>query len=267
MAFVSGGGSGIGLSIVRALISEGASIAIFDLNIDEVLLCELRSRCSRREQRVEPYVVDITNPLAVDSAMDSAVKTLGRPDFAFNSAGILRTGVFTELPYETFELVIRINLLGSRNFASAALKQMEAGGHLALVSSLSGFVGSYSQAAYAASKFGVVGLAEVLRVEQKLQGIDVSVVCPGEIETPLLAYERRHGSPITESMNAFAGVMPVDLAVAGILDGLKARQWIITPGFKAKLTRAMSRKATSLFHWLIDQRLAKTVAAHQEKRA
>ncbi|MBF7729089.1 SDR family NAD(P)-dependent oxidoreductase [Pseudomonas sp. N040] len=263
VAFVSGGGSGIGLHMVRALLAEGSSVAIFDLKVAAELLTELQGLQVRPGQRVAACLVDITDPLAVEAAIDKAAAELGAPDLAFNSAGILRTAVFTELPYETFELVVRINLLGSRNFAAGVLRHMQAGGHLVLVASLSGIVGSYTQAAYAASKFGVVGLADVLRTELKLRGIDVSVVCPGEISTPLLAYEREHGSPITEAMNAFAGVLSVDEAVAGILRGVQRRQFMITPGCRAKLTRFLARKTTGLFHWIVDRKLARAYARAQ----
>jgi len=266
VAFVSGGGSGIGLNMVRALLAEGASVAIFDLMVAPDLLSELQGRKVKQGQRIVAHLVDITDPLAVETAMDHAAGELGVPDFAFNSAGILRTAVFTELPYETFELVVRINLLGSRNFAAGVLRHMPAGGHLVLVASLSGLVGSYTQAAYAASKFGVVGLADVLRTELKLRGIDVSVVCPGEISTPLLAYEREHGSPITQAMNAFAGVLSVDQAIAGILDGVQRRQYMITPGFRAKLTRFLARKTTGLFHWIVDSKLAAAYAKEQGRQ-
>ena len=260
IAYVSGGGSGIGLNIVKALIADDASIAIFDLKVEDDVLAELRQRCVSKQQKVQPYLVDITDPVAVEAAMDQAAAEVGTPDFAFNSAGILRTAVFTELPYETFDLVGKVNLMGSRNFAAGVLKHMQSGGHLILVASLSGVVGSYSQAAYAASKFGVVGLAEVFRIEQKLHGLDVSVVCPGEIETPLLAHEREHGSAITESLNAIAGVLSVEQAVAGILKGVRNREFMITPGFGANLTRFLARKTSGLFRWIVDYKLAKAYA-------
>lgn len=266
VAFISGGGSGIGLHMVKAMVAEGSSVAIFDLKVAAELLNELQGLQVRPGQRVEAYLVDITDPVAVEAAMDKAAAELGAPDFAFNSAGILRTAVFTELPYETFELVVRINLLGSRNFAAGVLRHMQPGGHLVLVASLAGIVGSYTQSAYAASKHGVVGLADVLRAELKLQGIDVSVVCPGEISTPLLTYERAHGSPVAETVNAFAGVLSVEAAVAGILRGLQRRQYMITPGFKAKLTRFLARKTTRLFHWMVDHKLAAAYAKHQARQ-
>ena len=211
IAYVSGGGSGIGLCVVRALLADGATVAIFDLTVGDDVLTGLRELCVRQTQQVRIYTVDITDPLAVEDSMAQAETDLGAPDFGFNSAGILRTAVFTEIPYETFDLVVKINLMGSRNFAASILKRMESGSHLVFMASLAGIVGSYTQAAYAASKFGVVGLAEVLRLEQNLRGVDVSVVCPGEIDTPLLQYEREHGSSVTQELNKIGGVLSAEL--------------------------------------------------------
>ena len=263
VAFISGAGSGIGLQIAKALVGEGTSVALFDLRVDENVLAELRGLCRQPQQKVEAFIVDITRAAEVDAAVDAAATQLGAPDFAFNSAGILRTALFTELPAETFELVVRINLIGSRNFAAGVLRYMQRGSHLVLVASLSGVIGGYTQAAYCASKFGVVGLAEVLRLEQKPRGIDVSVVCPGEIATPLLSYERQHGSKVTEALNATAGVLTVEEAVAGILAGLRKREFMITPGLRARLLRGMARKTSALLRWITDQTLAKALQAER----
>ena len=266
VAYVSGGGSGIGLNLTRALLADGASVAIFDLKVEDALLEELRGLCQSKA-RVERFVVDITDPVAVERAMEDAAAKIGEPDFAINCAGILRTALFTEMSYEMFEQSIRVNLFGSRNFAASVLKHMRTGGHLALVASLAGMCGSYTHGAYATSKFGVVGLAEVLRTELKPRGIDVSVVCPGEISTPMLEEERRVGSPVTEVVNEFAGVLPVDLAVRGILDGLRKRTFMVTPGFKAKLTRYLARSHTALFRWIVDKKVASALAQYGDGRA
>lgn len=263
VAFVSGGGSGIGLNLTRALLADGASVAIFDLKVDDELLNELHGLAPGA--RVERYLVDITDPVAVEGALDDAAAALGNPDFAINCAGILRTAVFTEMSYEMFDQSMRVNLYGSRNFAAGVLKHMRTGGHLALIASLAGMCGSYTHGAYATSKFGVVGLAEVLRTELKPEGIDVSVVCPGEISTPMLEEERRVGSPVTEALNEFAGVLPVEVAVNGILDGLRKRDFMITPGFKAKLTRYLARSHTWLFRRIVDSKVANALVRHNDQ--
>ncbi len=266
VVYISGGGSGIGLQFARSMAATGANIGIFDLAVSADVLAELRQLCIDPQQIIEPYIVDITDPIAVEEAMDSASEKLGKPDLGFNSAGILRTAVFTELSFEVYEQVIRINLIGTRNFAASVLKHMQHGGHLVLVASLSGLMGSYTQAAYVSSKFGVVGLAEVLRIEQKLQGIDVSVVCPGEIETPLLVHQREHGNAMTEALNGFAGVLTVEQAATGILNGIKKRTFMITPGFRAKFTRFLARKAPTLFHRLVDSKLAKLYKQEMQQK-
>lgn len=262
-AFISGGGSGIGLNLAKALLKEGANIAIFDLKVEDALLEELRAL--NKAARVERYIVDITDHQSVDAAMDSAAADLGAPDFAINCAGILRTAVFTQMPYQMFEQTIQVNLIGSRNFAAGVLRHMQRGGHLALIASLAGICGSYTHAAYSASKFGVVGLAEVLRTELKPEGIDVSVVCPGEILTPMLEEERRVGSSVTEIVNEFAGVLPVEDAVRGILKGLQKREFMVTPGFKARLTRALARKASGLFRMIVDSKVVAGLKAEREQ--
>ncbi|WP_212625527.1 SDR family NAD(P)-dependent oxidoreductase [Pseudomonas sp. PP3] len=259
VAYLSGGGSGIGLGIALALLNEGTSVAIFDLLLADDVYQRLRQACTAPDQSVAWYPVDVTDPLAMDAVMAQAQTRQGSADLAFNCAGLMRNGVFTELSFETFTQVINVNLIGSRNFAASALKYLSSQGHLVFMASLAGIVGSYTQSAYAASKFGVVGLAEVLRAEQKLCGIDVSVVCPGEIQTPLLDYERQHGSPVTRSLNAVAGVLTVDQAVTAILRGIQRRQFMITPGFKARVIRALARKCTSLQRWIVDRNLAKSL--------
>lgn len=266
VAFISGGGSGLGLRLAHELVQEGVKVAIFDLYVDDAVLADLRKQASNGGW-VESYTVDITDPDAIDITMDLAAAEIGAPDFAINCAGILRTAEFTELPYEIFEQTIRVNLIGSRNFAAGALRHMQSGGHLALVASLAGICGSYTHAAYSASKFGVVGLAEVLRTELTPKGIHVSVVCPGEIQTPMLEEERRVGRVVAEVVNEFAGVMPVDKAVAGILAGLRRRQYMITPGFRARLTRALARKTTTLFHRIVDGKVRAGLAAERQLTA
>ncbi|WP_242208369.1 MULTISPECIES: SDR family NAD(P)-dependent oxidoreductase [unclassified Pseudomonas] len=267
VTYLSGGGSGIGLGFAKALIAQGGSVAIFDLQMRDELLAELKQACVAHGQSVFFYPADVTDPQGMDSAMGLAHLHQGPADLAFNCAGLMRNAVFTELPFETFVQVINVNLIGSRNFAASALKHMAPQGHLVFMASLAGIVGSYTQAAYAASKFGVVGLAEVLRAEQKLQGIDVSVVCPGEIQTPLLDYEREHGSDVTRQLNAVAGVLTVDQAVAGILRGIQRRQFMITPGFKAKVIRAVARKCSTLQRWIVDRNLARSFRAKHPSAA
>ncbi len=77
IAYVSGGGSGIGLCVVRALLADGATVAIFDLTVGDDVLTGLRELCVRQTQQVRIYTVDITDPLAVEDSMAQAETDLG----------------------------------------------------------------------------------------------------------------------------------------------------------------------------------------------
>ncbi|MBL1274096.1 MAG: NAD(P)-dependent dehydrogenase (short-subunit alcohol dehydrogenase family) [Marinobacter maritimus] len=105
VAFISGGGSGIGLCLIKSLISEDTNAAIFDLRVDDSVITELQNN-ARPSQKITFYAADVTDPLAVEAAMEKAVSDMSPPDLAIYSAGMMRNGEFTVLPYETFERAV-----------------------------------------------------------------------------------------------------------------------------------------------------------------
>lgn len=252
VVFISGGMSGIGAQLAKAYAQAGANIGIFDVQENPDTLARIKDRMTSSQQQIQTFQIDICQHQDVEQAINNAVATLGAPNLAINCAGILRSAPFEKLDYETFKQVVDVNLMGSRNFAASVIPHFAPGSHLVLMASLAGIVGTYTHAAYAASKFGVVGLAEVLKLELKTQNIDVSVICPGEITTPLLEHERQYGSKVTTKMNKFAGVLDVHTACNGMLKGLANRQFMITPGFKAWFTREFAKKASTLFRKIAD---------------
>jgi NAD(P)-dependent dehydrogenase (short-subunit alcohol dehydrogenase family) len=145
------------------------------------------------------------------------------------------------LPREHFEQVVQVNLFGSRNFAAAVLPSMLPGSRLALVSSMAGFASNYSYAAYCASKFGVIGLGRVLRLECKPRGIDISLICPPEVDTPMVVEEMQNMHPASRRLKDIGGRLTLDKAIKAILAGLDAGRGVIIPGGKAKLTYFCNR--------------------------
>lgn len=265
VAFVTGGGSGLGRQFAKLLLGEGASVALFDLRVDDEILSEMRALAGAG-QKVQVFSVDMTDAPAVEAAVVDATAALGAPDLAINCAGIAVSARFDKLPQAAFEKVIAVNLLGSRNFAAAALKVMQPGSTLALVASLAGKVGSYGYAAYNASKFGVVGLAECLRMEQKLRGVGVSVLCPGEIATPLVTEEAKHIDPIARAIKDTGGTLEVGPACDAMLREVARGRFMVIPGFKSKLTNVIGTRFPGLLRSLIDGK-ARKVAAGLERRA
>lgn len=263
--FISGGGSGIGREFAIRLAQEGAHVAIFNRKLAPQVLEELRSAAQRPDQRFESYSADVSDDAAIAAAINLAVQTLGPPDLAINSAGIQIAAPFEALGSAQFNQVIHVNLIGSRNFAAACLPHLRPGAHLVLVASLAGLVGNFAYAAYCASKFGTVGLAQVLRLELKLKGIDVSVCCPGEIDTPLVVEERKTLHPVSAALKDFAGTMDVQPACAGMLNGIARREFEIIPGFMPWLTAFLGRHVRGIASWVSDGIAAKAFKRMQAR--
>lgn len=239
--FVTGGMSGLGKALAAQYLQRGADVAIFDLVVKEEVLRELEGYRQHDRQTVVAYEASVTDDEALSAAVDRAVTAIGDPQLAINCAGIQRAQSFEELPRDHFELAVQVNLFGSRNFAAAALRHMGQGSRLALVSSMAGFAANYSYAAYCASKFGVVGLGRVLRLECKPRGIDVSLICPPEVDTPMVVEELKNMYPASRALKDLGGSLSLDEAIRGILAGLDAGKNVIIPGRKAKVTYFCNR--------------------------
>jgi NAD(P)-dependent dehydrogenase (short-subunit alcohol dehydrogenase family) len=239
--FVTGGMSGLGKALAAAYLQRGSDVAIFDLAVKEDVFRELENCKLRDSQKIVAYSASVTDLEALSAAVKQAVDTIGNPELAINCAGMQRAFPFDQMSQEDFELVVQVNVFGSRNFAAAVLPNMGRGARLALISSMAGFTANYSYATYCASKFAVVGLGKVLRLELKPKGIDVSLICPPEVDTPMVVEEAKTMHPVSRRLKDLAGTLSVDQAIAGILAGLDAGRGVIIPGFGAKLTYFANR--------------------------
>jgi NAD(P)-dependent dehydrogenase (short-subunit alcohol dehydrogenase family) len=251
-AFVTGAGSGIGLRLAEMLAQRGVRLAVFDLRIGD----EVRRRLGGLGPGAVFHEVDVRGAAALDSAVRVAVGEIGAPQVAINCAGVQRARVFEELSVQDFDFVVDVNLRGSRNFAAAVLPHMSAGGRLCFLASLAGLVGNYGYAAYNASKFGVVGLASALRIECKPRDILVSVVCPPEVDTPMVEEERRTAPAITLQNKQFAGVVALDALCDDVLRGLERGEWMIVTGWRAKMTRCLARMLPGTTNSMTDRMVA-----------
>ena len=251
-AFLTGGGSGIGLRLAEMLAERKVRLAVFDLKVSD----DVRRSLGRLAPGCVFHEVDVRDAEGLADAVRQAVTAIGPPQLAINSAGVQRTKVFADLTAADFSFVVDINLKGSRNFAAAVLPHMAPGSRLVLLASLAGLVGNYAYAAYNASKFGVVGLASALRIECKPRGIAVTVVCPPEVETPMVVEERKHAPAVAMKTKDFAGVVPLDVVCADILRGAERGEWMVVTGFKAKLTRFLARMVPGVMNRITDGMVA-----------
>jgi NAD(P)-dependent dehydrogenase (short-subunit alcohol dehydrogenase family) len=263
--WITGGGSGIGLAIGKRFAQSGAHVTVFDLRLRDEAMLELDGARRLMAKPVRSYVLDVADGEQVRRLFNLAAKETGKPALVFNSAGIVSAVEFDRLSYDEWDRVIRVNLYGSRNVASAALPLLVPGARLALMASLAGIAGGYGYAAYAASKFGVIGLAEVLRVEWKPRGVEVSVICPPEVDTPMVQEERKFRPAATTDMKLFAGTLTVDEAADSIVSGLEKGRYLIVPGGKGKMTYLLTKYLPRIVsHRVADAIVTRALSKRQE---
>jgi NAD(P)-dependent dehydrogenase (short-subunit alcohol dehydrogenase family) len=259
IVYVTGGASGIGLRVAEIFAERGADVAIFDIAPSAPAARAVERARQSMHQRVHAYVLDVADPVATQEVFHAANVRTGRPDIVFHAAGIGGfSRRFDEFPYERFERMIRVNLIGSRNVAAAVLPIMESGGTLALVASLAGLVTAFGQSGYAASKHGVVGLAGVLRVECAPRGIHVCVICPPEIDTAMSRADAATRPAETAAMKLFAGALALDPACRYMVDEMLRGRFLVIPGRRARATWAIQRLLPrTLLNRLADRLVAK----------
>ncbi|GGY59199.1 SDR family NAD(P)-dependent oxidoreductase [Marinobacter zhanjiangensis] len=197
-AVVTGGASGIGEAVARRLAASGVKVAIFDFNEErgEAIASELGGVFCK---------VDVTSEETVDAGLEKARAAIGQERILINCAGTgnahktasrdKKTGEVKHFPLSEFEKLIQINLIGSfRCAAKSAAGMLELDGlqdgergAIVNISSVAAQDGQVGQAAYSASKAGVVGMTLPMARDLMNDGIRVNTIMPGLINTPLMS--------------------------------------------------------------------------------
>jgi 3-oxoacyl-[acyl-carrier protein] reductase len=185
VAIVTGGATGIGLAIARALAARGAALAIFDRNHDSARAAA--ESIAGAGARADAFEADVASTESVERACEQALAKFGRVDILVNNAGIARDGLILRMSDAQWSEVLDVNLQGAFRCCRAVAKPMMRAryGRIVGVSSVVGLMGNAGQVNYSASKAGLLGLTMSLARELASRNITVNAVCPGYIETKM----------------------------------------------------------------------------------
>ncbi len=184
-AIVTGAGSGIGAALCRALVAAGADVVCTDI---DAAAAAHTAASSSGPGAARPARLDVTDPAAVQHAVDDVVGLAGRLDLMFNNAGIAWGGDTELLTLDQWNAIIDVNIRGVVHGVAAAYPVMlrQGHGHLVNTASMAGLTAAGQITSYVMTKHAVVGLSLALRSEAVSRGVGVLAVCPAAVETPIL---------------------------------------------------------------------------------
>ncbi len=253
VAVITGGAGGIGLAVAEALIAEGMSVVLAD--IDAPKLRDVEARLTENGASVATMICNTTAEPEVNALIEYALEQFGAIHVMFNNAGIGGVGDAWADPMELWHRVVDVNLFGVVHGIRAVLPIMhEQGvGHIVNTASMAGLGAAPGVAPYFATKHAVVGLSESLFLELEALGspIGASVLCPGFVKTDLMDKEPDTiESPVGQLINQFlrTGVetgIPAGDVADQVVSAIKAGQfWILThPDMRQGPVERMQRAA------------------------
>jgi 3-oxoacyl-[acyl-carrier protein] reductase len=207
VAIVTGAARGIGAGTARRLASEGAAVAVLDLDQDAAA----KSAAGLDAEKAIGVACNVADAASVQAAVDAVVEQLGKVDVLVNNAGVTRDNLLFKMSEDDWDMVMNVHLRGSFLMSRAVQKHMVAQkyGKILNLSSVSA-LGNRGQANYSAAKMGLQGFTRTLALELGPFGINVNAVAPGFIVTDMTDdTARRVGVEPEDYRKAAAEVTPV----------------------------------------------------------
>ncbi|MVZ88938.1 SDR family oxidoreductase [Microbacter sp. ANSKLAB05] len=265
---VTGAASGIGRAAALRLADEGARLVLTDLNAEGLASAEQACRDAGAPVLVAE-ALDLTNHEAVMAFGARVVADSGAPDAIFHVAGNSAWGRPDLLEHRIWRSMVEVNLMGTIHVVEAFVPAMMTArkpAALVLVSSAAGLLGLPWHAAYSAAKFGIRGVAEVLRFDLAPYDIGVHLVCPGGVDTPLvetveIAGVDRSDPEVARTVDQFRrhAVTP-DQAAEKMLEGVRKGRYLVYTSPDVRIGFAAQKFAPPLYRiamTALHRRLAK----------
>jgi len=245
LAVVTGAGSGIGRATALALAAEGTRVVCAD--IDAAAAEKTAAACTELGQAAWGVGCDVASFEDVTAMAATVMDNHGVPDVVVNNAGVGMTGAFADMSIDDWRWIRSINLdgvvHGCKAFGPAMLRR--GSGHVVNTSSGLAYTIHATEPAYVTTKAAVLALSRCLQADWGPQGVGVSAICPGVINTPIIASTRFPGSdPVGRQRDAqrlFKRGHKPELVAAGIVDAIRRDKTVVPVGWEAKLGWALQR--------------------------
>jgi NAD(P)-dependent dehydrogenase (short-subunit alcohol dehydrogenase family) len=239
IALVTGAGSGIGLATALALASQGATVICADINAAAAE--KAAAECSEQGATSEAVVVDVASRPAVADMAERVEHEIGPVGILVNNAGVGMSGRFTDMSLEDWNWIRSINLDGVVHGCAVFGPRMldRRRGHVVNISSGLGYTPTASESGYVTTKAAVLALSQCLRADWARDGIGVSAICPGVINTPIIDHTRFLGGDGTQRHDLAArafrrGHRPASVAKA-VVGAIEHNRGMVTVGIEASL--------------------------------
>ena len=208
-AFITGGASGLGLAMAHSFCAAGMRVAIADIEQAALEKAEAELRPSNAE--VLALQLDVTDRAAMAQAADRTEQAFGKVHVVCNNAGVAVAGTVDQMAYSDWDWVGGVNLQGVVNGVQTFLERIKShgeGGHFVNTASVAGLLPFPGLSVYNTTKYAVLGLSEAMRTDLAAQGIGVSVLCPGVVNTNILDSDRNRPA----ALQSQAGPATISLA-------------------------------------------------------
>jgi len=251
---ITGGSSGIGFSLAKALAEAGASLTLLARDREKLEDAKKQILETNPGSNIGLISADVTDFQELSTQLETHQKLLNTPDILINCAGVARPGYVEELSIDLFHWTMEIDYFGSVNMIKLLLPGMleRGSGHIINVSSIAGVIGIFGYTAYCGAKFAVKGFSDALRSELKPKGIRVSVLYPPDTDTPQLAWENQYKPKETKKITGSSKPISPDWVARQTLKDAARGKYAIVPGFEAKLMYFVSTRFGNWIYPIMD---------------
>lgn len=260
--FITGAGTGIGEALAHAFAAEGARVALAGRREDRLTLVADAIRANGGEALA--LRCDVTDRASLDAAIQATVDTFGGLDVCIANAGFGIAGPFEKIATDDYRRQFDTNVFGVIDTAYAAYPHLVAKrGRFAVVGSVAGRLGTPRSSAYAASKFAVCGWAESVAPEWAAQGVSVTLLNPGFVDSEIRFKDNSESlRPNAKDPAPAWLVMPAETAARKMLRAIEKRRFEVVITLHGKLAVA----AVRLFPRLVHAALRRSAGTRPRKR-